>query len=582
MSQRRSAPTSCGASTRSGTSLMPGSTVNGWPPKYVSTMASSVCCTVGTTLEMATPRISCWVMPRVARMVRMNTPYSSAVCSRRVVRRQDTRSRESWHTPIFVLVLPTSMSRSTVSLRGDFARDDANHRAVVQPDHEGAVGGQIHGQPLASVARMHPAAYAPRALEPGRPERAQASLDEARVALLERVQQGRQDPRHLVRPLGGEPERGRPLPQLSGKHELVDVDADAQDHVGEAARGIAQGLGQDARHLPSVQQHVIGPADLALDAGNLVKSIDDGDGRDEGELGGEGGGNGRTENHRHQEALAGRVEPDAPAPSPARALMGGRDHRALGGAGRGAPGGLGLRGIERGESMDGVTEALRGRLDHARPARLWVSLATICCCSPRRSRSRATTSAGARSTKSGRDSLPSRKAISLRALSISLPRRVRSAVTSTTPCRCTNTSTPGSTTWAERGGRSAPGAIRTRARARPPMRGAAASSALAVAGEGRTVNSSTAAGEIRLSLLSVRKGSTNAWTGAISGSSAASRPLRPAFGKGATMIDSPSWGRRCHISSDMKGMNACSSRSVASSVSISVRWVTARAIGSSV
>src|SRR5205814_733079 len=147
MSQRRSAPTSCGASTRSGTSLMPGSTVNGLPPKYVSTMASSVCCTVGTTLEMATPRISCWVMPR--------------------------------------------------------------------------------------VARMHPAAYAPRALEPGRPGRAQASLDEARVAILERVQQGRQYPRHLVRPLGGEPERGRPLPQLTGKHELVDVDADAQDHVGE-------------------------------------------------------------------------------------------------------------------------------------------------------------------------------------------------------------------------------------------------------------------------------------------------------------------------------------------------------------
>src|SRR6266516_1036847 len=537
MSQRRSAPTSCGASTRSGTSLMPGSTVNGLPPKYVSTMASSVCCTVGTTLEMATPRISCWVMPRVARMVRMNTPYSSAVCSRRVVRRQDTRSRESWHTPIFVLVLPTSMSRSTVSLRGDFARDDANHRAVVQPDHEGAVGGQIHGQPLASVARMHPATYAPRALEPGRPERAQASLDEARVALLERVQQGREDPRHLVRPLGGEPERGRPLPQLTGKHELVDVDADAQDHVGQAARGIAQGLGQDARHLPSVQQHVIGPADLALDAGNLVKSIDDGDGRDEGELGGDGGG---------------------------------------------APGGLDLRGIERGEAMDGVAEALRGSLDHARPARLWVSLATICCCSPRRSRSRATTSAGARSTKSGRDSLPSRKAISLRALSISLPRRVRSAVTSTTPCRCTNTSTPGSTTWAERGGRSAPGAIRTRARARPPMREAAASSALAVAGEGRTVTSSSAAGEIRLSLRTVRIALTTAMTGAISRSAAASRPLRPAFGKGATMIDSPSWGSRCQISSEMKGMNACSSRSVASSVSISVRWVTARAIGSSV
>ena len=107
-------------------------------------------------------------------------------------------------------------------------------------------------------------------------------------------------------------------------------------------------------------------------------------------------------------------------------------------------------------------------------------------------------------------------------------------------------------------------------------------SVLAVAGEGRTVTSSSAAGEIRLSLRTVRIALTTAMTGAISRSAAASRPLRPAFGKGATMIDSPSWGSRCQISSEMKGMNACSSRSVASSVSISVRWVTARAIGSSV
>src|SRR5262249_7619019 len=155
------------------------STVNALPPKYASVMASSVCCRVGTTLEMATPRISCWLMPRVARMVRMNTPYSSAVCSRRVVRRQDTRIRESWHTPILVLVLPTSMSRSMAGLRGDVTRQDADHRAVVHPDHEGAVGGQIHGQPLASVTRSGPATDAPRALEPGRPERAQAAFHEA-------------------------------------------------------------------------------------------------------------------------------------------------------------------------------------------------------------------------------------------------------------------------------------------------------------------------------------------------------------------------------------------------------------------
>ena len=109
------------------------------------------------------------------------------------------------------------------------------------------------------------------------------------------------------------------------------------------------------------------------------------------------------------------------------------------------------------------------------------------------------------------------------------------------------------------------------------MRGAAALSALAVAGEGRTVTSSSAAGEIRLSLRTVRIALTTAMTGAISRSAAASRPLRPAFGKAAITMDraasgadGPSWGRRCQISSEMKGMNGWRSRSIVSRVSTSV------------
>src|SRR4249920_1892762 len=112
-------------------------------------MASSACCTVGTTFEMATPVMPCCSMPRVLRSVRMKTPYSSAVCSRRVVSRHDTSSRGPLKTPILVLVLPTSMTSSMDRLRRDLARHDPHRLAAVRPEEEGAVGGQAHRDPLA-------------------------------------------------------------------------------------------------------------------------------------------------------------------------------------------------------------------------------------------------------------------------------------------------------------------------------------------------------------------------------------------------------------------------------------------------
>ena len=86
---------------------------------------------------------------------------------------------------------------------------------------------------------------------------------------------------------------------------------------------------------------------------------------------------------------------------------------------------------------------------------------------------------------------------------------------------------------------------------------------------------------MRLSLRIARMALTMSITGCIFRSASAFRRASAARGKGATMMDSPWCGSRCQISSDRNGMNGWSSRSVTSRDSISVRWVTARATGSS-
>src|SRR3990170_285926 len=182
MSQMRSAPTSCGASTASGTvSLLPGSTLNG--------------CTGGTTFEMATPVMPSCSMPRVLRSVRMKTPYSSAVCSRRVVSLHDASSRGPLKIPILVLVLPTSITSSMLYLRRDLARDDPHSLAAVRSEQQGAVVGQPHRDALAAVDRARAVADALRAPEPGRAERAESSLEESRVPRVERRQHR---PQHVL------------------------------------------------------------------------------------------------------------------------------------------------------------------------------------------------------------------------------------------------------------------------------------------------------------------------------------------------------------------------------------------------
>ena len=95
------------------------------------------------------------------------------------------------------------------------------------------------------------------------------------------------------------------------------------------------------------------------------------------------------------------------------------------------------------------------------------------------------------------------------------------------------------------------------------------------------VTASVIAGDTRISPRMARIALTAPMTTAISRSAAASSSRREAVGYGAIMIESPSWGSRCQISSVMNGMAGCSSRSVVSSVVTSVCCVARRRAGSS-
>jgi len=88
-----------GSSTASGMASRLASTVIGVAPKYFSAMSSSARCVWGTTFEMAMPVMSRVSTPRVRRSVSTKRPYSSAVCSRRVVSDHDTSRRASSQTP---------------------------------------------------------------------------------------------------------------------------------------------------------------------------------------------------------------------------------------------------------------------------------------------------------------------------------------------------------------------------------------------------------------------------------------------------------------------------------------------------
>src|SRR5215510_16575242 len=87
--------------------------------------------------------------PRDPSIVSMKSPYSSAVCSRRLVMRHEVTRRSPSNTPIFVLVLPTSATSSMRVSRGhlvrcDLAGDDPPD-SFASVDQERAVGVEVRG-----------------------------------------------------------------------------------------------------------------------------------------------------------------------------------------------------------------------------------------------------------------------------------------------------------------------------------------------------------------------------------------------------------------------------------------------------
>src|SRR2546426_4302931 len=225
----RSAPTSRGASTLSGIRVFtPGSTKNGARPKYFSHIPSSVCWTGGTTFEIATPWMSPTGIPRARRSVSMNTPYSSSVCSRRLVRTQDTRSRSRSKTPIFVFVLPTSATSSMVHLRRDLARDEPLHSAAVV-HQERAVRVEADGDAADGVDRdSAPDRLAPR--EPALTHRVEPLSLEPRAPRVELLEQRLEHRVAVGRPAGLDHHGRRAVGELRRKGPLREVEAHANDH----------------------------------------------------------------------------------------------------------------------------------------------------------------------------------------------------------------------------------------------------------------------------------------------------------------------------------------------------------------
>src|ERR1035437_6078350 len=138
---------------------------------------------------------------------------------------------------------------------------------------------------------------------------------------------------------------------VAGKRGLIDVDADAGDGL-----AIDQ-LYQDASGLAIVEHEVVGPAQVALNAGGLGDGLDRGDAEGEGEHGG-----GR-QNQRAVDAGAGCGVPGVALTSEASELTIGQDDGAGCAAGGGSLGGI--EGIEVEDVAIGESLAEAGEVDHA-------------------------------------------------------------------------------------------------------------------------------------------------------------------------------------------------------------------------
>ena len=172
--------------------------------------------------------------------------------------------------------------------------------------------------------------------------------------------------------------------------------------------------------------------------------------------------------------------------------------------------GLGLGGVDRRRARGRASADARGGLRRS-PERGEArgELRADRRCSPSRSRSRSTTSAGARSTKSGRAELALEEGDLLaRPLDLLARAAARSAARSTTPCQVARTRRRSRRRHGAELARAAPHrgstVIAARASAADQRRGCSRATAAASVRRARTVTASSTAGEIRLSLRMVR------------------------------------------------------------------------------
>src|SRR5262245_7926089 len=223
----------------------------------------------GTTFEMATPWICRGSIARERSSVSMNMPYSSAVCSRRVVRRHDTRSRSPSNTPTFVFVLPTS-STSNMSEDSDLAGHDAM-TALAVLEQQRAIDVEIHRDAGDTVDGDTPSDRVGYG-QPARADRRQPVVLELRAPVVEGLERHRQhgvalDVASRLQPdgrgAGGEAGRERALPE-------VDANADGNDAGGAAgARGVRGGrhtaLEQNAGDLTSADEDIVRPFEASTE-----------------------------------------------------------------------------------------------------------------------------------------------------------------------------------------------------------------------------------------------------------------------------------------------------------------------------
>src|SRR5262245_22424960 len=210
---------------------------------------------------MAMPWMAATGMPRVWRNVSMTSPYSSAVCSRRLVMRHEVTRRGPSNTPIFVLVLPTSATSSMRVSRGHLVRCDLAGNdppdSFASVDQERAVGVEVRGGAGDAVHRDLPADRVAEAL-PALADEGEALPFQPRAPRIELLEQGRQERLAIDGAPGLEGDGRRPPCQLRRKLALAEIDAHADDQDGLRRRDRAR-LEEDAGHLPAVDEDVVRP-----------------------------------------------------------------------------------------------------------------------------------------------------------------------------------------------------------------------------------------------------------------------------------------------------------------------------------